>query len=115
MSYDVRIKDEARKIVQWLCDSNYDAIVEYTNGVRLPADEIQYSVDQYGRTLVMPPDETFEELDVIEILNTPGIEWSVRCPLWTAEEGRSDLSLELTVVGTSDGNLRTEIDNVIVH
>jgi hypothetical protein len=39
--------------------------------------------------------------------------WSVRCDLWTVEEGRSDLSLELTVVAAPLGPT-IEVDNLHV-
>lgn len=114
MINDKKIKDEVIKIVQLLSTCDYDAIVEYTNGVRLPADEIRYAVEEYGRTVILPPATVFEELDVIEVVDANPGEWSVRCPLWTKEEGRSDLTLELSLIDLSNGKLRVEVDNLIV-
>ena len=114
MEYDDRIKDATREIVLLLAALDYSTIEESTKGVRLSANEIQYAIEEYGRTIIMPPISVFEELDVIEVTGAKPREWSVRCPLWTEEEGRSDLTLELSLVETPDGNLRIEMDNVIV-
>ena len=114
MADDPRIKNEVRKIVQWLVECDYDAIVNYTNGHRLPAKEIRFAIEDYGRKLVMVPENQFENLDVIEVTKACPREWSVRCPLWTLEEGRSDLTLEMSIIDTSQEELRTEIDNVII-
>jgi hypothetical protein len=40
--------------------------------------------------------------------------WSVRFDLWTVEEGRSDLSIEMTLIDRGDRDLAVEIDNVHV-
>ena len=39
--------------------------------------------------------------------------WSVRMDLWTAEEGRSDLSLELTIIESGRG-YTVELDDIHV-
>jgi len=41
-------------------------------------------------------------------------EFAVHVPLWTREEGPSDLSLELTLVDAQDGNFAVEVDNIEV-
>jgi len=60
--------------------------------------EIAAAVNAYGRTLINPPVEVFEKLDAIQITGAVPPAWSVRVDLWTAEEGRSDLTMKLTVV-----------------
>lgn len=114
MLYDARIAEEVRKIMLWLSEHSYDEIEAYTKGVRLHAAEIRYSVGEYGRTIIVPPDHIVELLDIVEVNNANPKEWSVRCPVWTDEEGRSDLTLELSVVVRRGGTLRTEIDNLVV-
>jgi len=64
----------------------------------------------YPGTLV---DDTTAQLDVVE-LAPPGTQaWSVRVPLWTVEEGRSDLQLLLTVAMVG-GSPSVEIDDFLV-
>jgi hypothetical protein len=51
-------------------------------------------VRTYPATLIALPEQAWDEADAVPI-ETGG--WSVVLPLWTAEEGRSDLSLTATV------------------
>jgi hypothetical protein len=48
-------------------------------------------------------------MDVIEIEG--GNKWSVVMPLWSEEEGRSDLSIELTIIKYGN-NFVFEIDDL---
>jgi len=62
----------------------------------------------------MPPVLTLDQLDVIEIDGSDPMAWSVRVDLWTREEGRSDLSLECTLIDGVGDLLAVEIDNLHV-
>jgi hypothetical protein len=101
---------------QWLVSGNYTAMVQRSAGVRLTADQIEWAVNQYGRTLVMPPDEAFTHLEVIEVGRqyTEHPTWSVCFDLWTKEEGRSDLTLECTMVFDGKDQVSVEIDDIHV-
>lgn len=110
---DTRIRDVTRRIVQLLVSGDYVEIEHETRGVRLSADQIRKAVEEYGRHLRMPPEEAFDSLDVIEVAESDPKVWSVRCDLWTHAEGRSDLSLELTLIDDR-GVLRVELDNLHV-
>lgn len=114
MNYDSRVKSETFLIVQMLATCNYDAIVKHTNGIRLSKDEIAYAVNDYGCKITMPPDSVFDDLDVVEVENLLAREWSVRCPLWTKEEGRSDLSIEMSMIEDGADKLRVELDNIMI-
>ena len=57
-------------------------------------------MEEYGRELQMPPEVVFHNLDVNEIeAAIPRAEW-VLVDLWTVEEGRSDLTLEIRLTDT---------------
>lgn len=91
-----------------------------TGGVRLSAAEIQTAVEEYGLQPVEPPPEAYRELgEPAGLLNAVRVSvaedetWSVRMPLWTREEGRSDLTVELTVVFRHDG-VTVELDGIFV-
>ena len=96
-----------------LVAGNYQGIVEVTKRVRLTANEIKRAVDQYHRTLVEIPDGAFDLTDVVEVKGALPKQWSIRMPLWTEEEGRSDLTLELTVIQEGD-DFRIELDDIHV-
>lgn len=96
-----------------LANRRYKDLEVLTNAVRLTADEMASAIFEYGRTVIEPPNNAFESISMIEINDTNPPKWSVVMPLWTVEEGRSDLSIELTIWSNS-GRLKIEIDNIHV-
>lgn len=92
------LQKQIGSLLRLLAEGQYDEIEKVTNGVRLPAEQIRSAVEQYGRTLVQPPSEAYELMDVVEVKSAEPPRWSITMPLWTKEEGRSDLSLEVTVI-----------------
>lgn len=109
-----RIAATVKQLVEWLVAGDFAAIERYSNGVRLSASLISDAILEYGHKLVMPPPETFENLDVIEIVDASPNRWSVRFDLWTEDEGRSDLSLECTLIDSEENLLLAEVDNLHV-
>jgi hypothetical protein len=52
-------------------------------------------------------------MSIYQVIGSKPREWAIVMPLWTREEGRSDLSLEATIV--EDGqSFRIELDNIHV-
>ena len=111
---DPRIAATIVQIVRWLVAGDFSAIEKYTHGVRLSASLLRQAVLDYGRTLVMPPASTLAQLDIIKVDGSNPLTWSVRVDLWTLEEGRSDLSLECTLIDGPGAMLTVEIDNLHV-
>lgn len=104
------IVDIAREIVQHIAASRLDLLNYYPG--RTTQEELARALSEYGRTFVPIPDEGVAELDAFRPF--PQEErWLVEFPLWTAEEGRSDLCLYLIVLG-QDGRLVGYIDDVRV-
>ncbi|HEX8208798.1 MAG TPA: hypothetical protein VF584_01330 [Longimicrobium sp.] len=101
-------------LVGLLASENYAEIESMTAGTRMSKQDIAGSVAEYGRTIVVPPTTAYEQLDSIEVTAASSRTWSVTMPLWTVEEGRSDLTMELTLVEQSDGTLKVELDNLHV-
>jgi hypothetical protein len=111
---DSRVVALLQHVIDWLVGGNFVAIELRSGGVRLSADFMRQAIEEYGRTLIMPPDEVFSSLDAIPVTNADKPTGSVRFDLWTKEEGRSDLSLECTVVDRGDDALDLEVDNIHV-
>jgi hypothetical protein len=63
----------------------------------LTSDDLRTVIRDYGRKLVSPPANAYEDLDAVQVKGAGVPTWLVRAPLWTEEEGRSDLTLELTI------------------
>ena len=97
----------------FLVARKYSELEALTNGVRLGALDIASAITKYGKNLVIPPNNAWELLDVVEIRNAQPPQWSVTMPLWTREEGRSDLSIELTLIG-DEGGCTIELDDIHV-
>ncbi|WP_132075334.1 hypothetical protein [Sinorhizobium americanum] len=110
---DRRVVTLIKQVVTWLVDRDFVAAEARSRGVRLSADLMRRAVEEYGRTLVLPPDEAFLDIDAIAVANSEGRIWSIRFDLWTQEEGRSDLSLECTAV-IDRSTLQLEIENIHV-
>jgi hypothetical protein len=98
-----------RIVVDLLVRRQYETLARVDIGARLSADDIRQSVAGYGRTLVRPPDDAWSSLDAVAIFGTTPPAYDVVFDLWTAEEGRSDLSIELRVVPQEGGVHAPEI------
>ena len=87
-----------------------DGFIAYTSD---PNDgSIGTWIDDYPATLVPLPDDAWEFAERGRCVDDPSVWWVV-LDLWTAEEGRSDLSMEAT--GREiDGQLHVSITNVHV-
>jgi hypothetical protein len=108
------VESAVREVVRLLVDRRYIDVEAFTAGNRLTATEIEQAIREYGATLIFPPEDAFDSMDAIEVEGVSPPKWSVVMPLWTQQEGRSDLSLELTVEQRLEGT-RVEIDNIHVR
>jgi len=113
-SDEPRVRATVLQFLAWLVAGDYAAIERFTAGVRLSSEQMREAISEYGRTLAMPPASALDQLDVIEITGSVPRTWSVRVDLWTAEEGRSDLSMECTLIDCPGELLATEVDNLHV-
>lgn len=97
-----------------LAAGDYVTAERMTRGRRLSASDLQRAVEDYGGTLVPLPAEALENLDVVEVRDSDPAAFSVVVDLWTAEEGRSDLTLELELVDRFEGAYDVMIQNLHV-
>jgi hypothetical protein len=97
-----------------LVERDYLSIEELSDGNRLSAAEICNAVNEYGRTLIFPPEESYTNIDAIQIENEVPSAWSVRFHLWTKEEGQSDLSIVLTLTDTRYEFMKVSFDDILV-
>ena len=107
------IQKQVDLLIKLLVDGQYDQIESLTKSVRLPADQMKSAINQYGRKLVEPPREAYKLMDVVEVQTAKPERWSITMPLWTEEEGRSDLTIELTLI-KSNGAFTVELDDLRV-
>ncbi|HKO24442.1 MAG TPA: hypothetical protein VJY65_06830 [Chloroflexota bacterium] len=108
------IRSAVHTIMRLLAKRDYAGVEGLTGGRSLSARDLEGAVREYGGTITLPPPAAYEELlDVVEMEGTLKRAWSVRMPVWTAEEGRSDLALDLTVT-QAEGRLVVEVDGLHV-
>jgi hypothetical protein len=107
MTIDEKLSHAVRGVVELLVNADIGGLANQCVLSRLTKEDVRSVVNEYGRKLVLPPSDAYRELDAVRVSSTDIPRWSVRMPLWTKEEGRSDLTLELTVtMGAND----TQID-----
>lgn len=114
MSKLSKIQALVRLITTMLLQADYDGIARLTNDCRLTSTELAHAIREYPGTLVLPPENAFQQLDVIEIAQAQPRAWSVNLKLWTAEEGQSDLTLRLTVRDGGKENYDVEVEDLLV-
>jgi len=100
-------------VTQLPASRDYNGLEVLTRGLRLSVAAIEQAVAEYGRTIVVPPKDAFDLLEASEILTAAPNTWSVTIPLWTLEEGRSDLTAEVTFA-IRGGASAIELDNIHV-
>jgi hypothetical protein len=109
-----RLKEKVVNIANLLALRNYDQVVDESQESRLSASDLHSAIEQYGRTLVSPPATAYDNLDAIQISSCQCPTWSVRAPIWTMEEGMSDLTLELTIMVVDENHTEVEIEDLHV-
>jgi hypothetical protein len=108
-----KVSRTIKGLLDHLIRGDYATVENLTKGQRLSADEIERAIAGYGRRLVPPPPHT-PPRSVVEIEESYPTRWSVYVDLWTSEEGRSDLSLELTLTDSGRNTYDIQIDNIHV-
>ena len=106
------MRPEIVRLVQDLAAERYQALESDGRAGRLDATQLSEAVSEYGRTLVELPDSVWRLVDEYPIDGHPD-ELALDIPLWTAEEGRSDLTLSVTACRT-DGRITLMIDDLHV-
>ncbi|CAM5505834.1 hypothetical protein MAUB1S_08449 [Mycolicibacterium aubagnense] len=78
------------------------------------AGDLGNIVSDYGIEIVMPPEGRYRELDVISVSPAGIPTFSVVTDVWTKIDGKSDVSIEMTV--KIDGeDVIVEIDNLHIR
>ncbi len=112
MPVDTKFMYPIRSLVEALVEGRFDQLERDGRSGRLSSHELKKTLKAYGRTIITLPDEAFGFVDVYSVKGHESI-WALDVPLWTAEEGRSDLTLSLTVSENQDG-VQLEIDDLHV-
>jgi hypothetical protein len=107
------IRTTVRKVLSLISDGQYGCALQMCSISRLTEQDLRGVIRDYGFSFAQPSEDTDQYLDIVAVDGSAIPTWSVRASLWTLEEGRSDLTLELTV---SDGpaGVAIELDDLRV-
>jgi len=109
------INQVAGIVVDLLVDGDYGALASMTRNRRLLEHEIREAIEEYGETLVYPPSESWDAVEIIEIDGAQPPAFHVDVPLWTVEDGESDLFVELEMIERHQGVFAVELLNIRVQ
>ena len=107
------IEVTVRTVIDLLVRGDYETVERITGGQRMSRLEIDEAVSEYGRTLVPPGEDWWQLVEVSPVTAEPG-KFHIAAPLWTDEEGRSDLSVELWLTEFAPGLYRASLLNIHV-
>jgi hypothetical protein len=98
-SVDEKLRAAVQMILRLFAEQNYSALANLTTGEkkRLRASEIAHAIQSYPATIRMPT-ETELTFDSVEVAGSDPRQYLVDAPLFTIEEGRSDLTARMTVI-----------------
>ncbi|MBX3268073.1 MAG: hypothetical protein KF831_15345 [Acidobacteria bacterium] len=110
-----QIEATVRHFMELIVEHRFSEIVSWTRGRWYPESAIVEAIAGYPATLTTPPETFYNELiDAVEMEDCVEPSWNVVFPLWTIEEGRSDLSVELTCV-VGDGPTCGSVEINAIH
>lgn len=94
-----KIRAAVQTVLGLLTQKQYKALAELTapGPEHLRAEDIQRTMESYPGTVRMP-DENELKFDVVEVEGQSPRQFSVDAPVFTMEEGRSDLTARMTVI-----------------
>jgi hypothetical protein len=107
------LRRAVERLVLDLVAGRYDALEADGRSGRLTANQLRVAIADYGRTLVPIPDQGWALAEVFDHESGGGGPCSIDLPLWTAQEGRSDLTVSLSArVGPA--GYEVEVDDLDV-
>lgn len=94
-----KIRAAVQAVLGLLTQKQYQALSDLTaqGQEHLRAEDIQRTMESYPGTVRMP-DESELKFDVVEVEGLSPRQFSVDAPVFTVEEGSSDLTARMTVI-----------------
>ncbi len=95
MMFTDTIISEIKKMNNWLVAGNYKALESYSQKKNMDSEYIREVISDYPFQLIHYPNDDAIEPYILEY-DEPHA-WGVTCPLWTKEEGKSDLVIDFDI------------------
>ena len=102
------------RIVSLLAASAYEQVVAAAPKSCITAEQMRSAVEQYGRSLIPLPPHASTLIDYVAIQDVTSEAWSVVVPLFTREEGRSDLSLIARMTRVANNRYEVAVHDIHV-
>ena len=101
VAFERQVRSIVIDLLVLLADGDYESVMERCGYSLMDGDDLQAAVAEYGRKVVAPPAD-YRFLRACELKARAVPTWHVDADLWT-EEGRSNLTLEMTIEFESSG------------
>jgi hypothetical protein len=109
------VESGVRGVMELLASRNYQELERFTRDAGLSAADVARVVLEYGKTVVTCPEPIEDVLDIVEVTGRIRPTWSVVVPVYTREERRSNLSIELTIVELGGERYGIALDDICVR
>lgn len=86
-----------REILDLIALGRYSDALAIHKHSRLTSSDLRNAIRDYPFDLTICPANAFDLASIVEIPGTINPQWSIAIPMWTKQEGRSDLTLEVSV------------------
>ncbi|MEX5572083.1 hypothetical protein Q1J52_03985 [Pseudomonas lijiangensis] len=100
MNIDESIKLKIVDLLEALVKGDFERISAKNWYGRLNKPDIETRLSEYGNTLTLPPASFMEKIDIYEYNDGSGLRLDI--PLWTEEEGMSDLTLSVEILNSKN-------------
>lgn len=107
-----RLRPALAALIRRLVEGDFDGLVRDGFAPGHGGGDLGLWVRDYPADLVDLPEEGWQLSEAVPVPGQAGV-WFVVVPLWTRQEGRSDLSMEATVVERGD-EVDVQVDNIHV-
>ncbi len=96
VNIDRHLAIEIIELIDALVNGDYAKISERNWYGRLNKEDVESKLSEYGNTLTLPPNSFLEKIDTYNYNDGSGM--AIDVPLWTQEEGMSDLTISLELL-----------------
>lgn len=95
MSREDNMRDSVLSILSQLAEGEYQGMANLSGRDGFSAERIRHAIESYGHTLIEPPHEALQNIVISEVVDADERQYRAVTPLWTKQEGKSRLHLEL--------------------
>ena len=100
-----------REFILDIANGNYNILNQKYGHSRVSIDDLKRTIEEYGNHIIPLPEKAFDSVEKYYIDSEKRID--IYLPLWTKEEGKSDLTLSISCYN-NEPELYIEINDLRV-